>query len=131
MERLAEQGFVGIMLSQSPELVAPHGTSQAVFGTNPVAVGCPQAEGQPPLVVDLATSEVAMYDLVSAREAGRQVRVMIAPGCLQPRPAGRTRHMSGCAVGALAPWRACTPCIGTAAATTPCSWHPCAVRPCS
>ena len=64
---------MGIMLSQSHELVAPHGSSQAIFGTNPIAVGCPQADGQPPLVVDLATSAVALYDVVAAREAGRQV----------------------------------------------------------
>ena len=81
--KLAEEGFVGVMLSQSPELVAPHGSSQALFGTNPLAVGCPQADGQPPLVVDLATSAVAQYDLIAAREAGRQVR----PGSqLRPAP---------------------------------------------
>ena len=36
--RLAERGLVGVVLSQSPEYVAPHGSSQALFGTNPVAV---------------------------------------------------------------------------------------------
>jgi len=29
---------VGVVLSQSPEYVAPHGSSQALFGTNPIAV---------------------------------------------------------------------------------------------
>lgn len=29
---------MGIIMSQSPEYVAPHGSSQAIFGTNPFAV---------------------------------------------------------------------------------------------
>jgi LDH2 family malate/lactate/ureidoglycolate dehydrogenase len=39
VDRMARQGLIGIALSQSPEYVAPHGSSQAVFGTNPIAVG--------------------------------------------------------------------------------------------
>lgn len=35
---MAREGLVGIVLSQSPEYVAPHGSSQAVCGTNPFAV---------------------------------------------------------------------------------------------
>ena len=39
-EKIAAAGLVGIVLSQSAEYVAPHGSSQAIFGTNPIAVGC-------------------------------------------------------------------------------------------
>ena len=73
MEQLAQQGYVGIMMSQSPEFVAPHGSSQAVFGTNPIAIACPQAHGHAPLVVDFATSATTLYDLVAAQEAGQEV----------------------------------------------------------
>lgn len=38
VDRMAREGLIGIVLSQSPEYVAPHGSSQAVFGTNPIAV---------------------------------------------------------------------------------------------
>ena len=69
--KIAEAGFVGIVLSQSPEYVAPHGSSQALFGTNPIAVAVP-TEGQP-LVVDMATSAAAWYDLLRAKNEGREV----------------------------------------------------------
>ena len=74
VEQLALQGYVGVMMSQSPEYVAPHRSSQAVFGTNPIAIACPQAQGHAPLVVDFATSATTLYDLVAAREAGQEVR---------------------------------------------------------
>lgn len=46
--RIAESGLVGIVLSQSPELMAPYGSYEPIFGTNPFAVGIPtqvQAQG--------------------------------------------------------------------------------------
>ncbi len=59
VEQIADAGFVGAILCQSPEYVAPHGSTEAVFGTNPIAVACPSAEG--PLVIDLATSAQSWY----------------------------------------------------------------------
>ena len=38
-ERIAQAGCVGLVLSQSPEYVAPHGAREAILGTNPIAVG--------------------------------------------------------------------------------------------
>ena len=91
VEQLAQQGYVGIMLSQSPEYVAPHGSSQALFGTNPIAVACPQAPGRPPLVVDFATSATTLFDLVAARESGNEVCSLMhvslrAAFCMHPSP---------------------------------------------
>lgn len=59
------------MLSQSPELVAPHGSSEAVFGTNPIGVGVPADGG--PLVLDMATSAFAYYALIEHSRAGLPV----------------------------------------------------------
>ena len=56
VEQIAQQGLVGLVMCQSPEYVAPHGSSEAVFGTNPVALGVPSGAQAPPLVIDLATS---------------------------------------------------------------------------
>lgn len=67
--QLAEEGLIGIVLSQSPEYVAPHGSSEAIFGTNPIGVGVP-AEGGP-LVLDMATSAIAYYALVEQSRAGQ------------------------------------------------------------
>ena len=57
--QLAEEGLIGIVLSQSPEYCAPAGSSEAVFGTNPIGVGVPADGG--PLVLDMATSAFAYY----------------------------------------------------------------------
>ena len=57
VEQIAEAGMVGVIMCQSPEYVAPHGSTEAIFGTNPIAVGCPSDEG--PFLIDLATSAQA------------------------------------------------------------------------
>ncbi|KAK9829409.1 hypothetical protein WJX72_005673 [[Myrmecia] bisecta] len=70
-EEIAKQGLVALVLAQSPEYVAPHGSTQAIFGTNPIAVGVPATGG--PLVMDMATSAYAWYGLLEAKHAGRSV----------------------------------------------------------
>jgi LDH2 family malate/lactate/ureidoglycolate dehydrogenase len=51
VNRMAQQGFVGIALCNSPEFVAAAPGGKGVFGTNPLAVGVPLPEGQPPFTV--------------------------------------------------------------------------------
>ena len=58
-EEIARAGFIGFAIAQSPEFVAPHGATEAIFGTNPVAIGIPAAEGSDPIVFDMATSAIA------------------------------------------------------------------------
>ena len=41
--KITDAGLVGIVLSQCPEMVAPHGSYEAIFGTNPLAIGVPTA----------------------------------------------------------------------------------------
>ena len=57
VESIARQGLIGVAMSQSPEYVAPHGSTEAIFGTNPIAVGVPTSED--PLVMDLSTAAAA------------------------------------------------------------------------
>lgn len=52
--------MIGIVLAQSPELVAPYGGTHAVFGTNPICVGVP-VFGRKPLVLDMATAAITLY----------------------------------------------------------------------
>lgn len=40
--KIAEEGFIGLVFCQSPELVAPHGGYKPLYGTNPIAYGIPR-----------------------------------------------------------------------------------------
>lgn len=51
---MANNGLIGIVMSQCPEMVAPHGAYEPIFGTNPLAIGIP-TRGRPQ-VLDMATS---------------------------------------------------------------------------
>ena len=39
--QITSHGFIGIVMSQCNEMVAPHGSYEPVFGTNPIAIGIP------------------------------------------------------------------------------------------
>jgi LDH2 family malate/lactate/ureidoglycolate dehydrogenase len=43
---IAASGLIGIVLSQSPELVAPLGSYEPIFGTNPFSIGIPTQVGK-------------------------------------------------------------------------------------
>lgn len=75
VERLAERGFVSLMVSNAPAAMAPWGGSKAVFGTNPIAFAAPRRQGLP-LVIDLSLSHVA------------RGKVMVAARANQPIPEG-------------------------------------------
>lgn len=71
VEPLAEQeGLVALALVNSMACVVPHGGTQALFGTNPIAFAAPCADGAP-LVFDLATSSMAHGDVQIAAREGR------------------------------------------------------------
>ena len=59
--RLADAGLLGFVFSGSPELMAMHGSYEAFFGTNPLAIGIPTA--QQPIVLDMATAAIAWYGI--------------------------------------------------------------------
>jgi len=66
--------FVNVL---SKPIVAPHGGYDPRFGTNPFTIGVPVA-GQPPLVLDFATSAIALGKVRVANNKG----VPVPPGCL-------------------------------------------------
>jgi L-2-hydroxycarboxylate dehydrogenase (NAD+) len=71
LNRITEQGFVGIMCSSSPSSVAPFGSMEALFGTNPIAFGFPSLGD--PVLFDMATSAMTWYGLVLAAERGESI----------------------------------------------------------
>lgn len=69
--KIADEGMIGIVMSQCPEMVAPHGSYEAIFGTNPLAVGIPTTPR--PQVLDMATSAIAYYGVKTAEKEGLSI----------------------------------------------------------
>lgn len=81
VERLADARLVGVMLgaeAHPPYKVAPFGGKQGALATNPVAWAIPRAPGQPPILLDYATSVLSIGKLQLARERGDR----LGEGCI-------------------------------------------------
>ncbi len=76
----ARQGFIYIMCCSCPEMVAPAGSYEAVFGTNPIAMGFPTGtdKDSQPVVLDMATSAEAWYHLKMSEAKGEAIKGDIA-----------------------------------------------------
>lgn len=72
VSRIAEAGFVGMMVANSPVAIAPWGAKTPLYGTNPIAFAAPRRDG-PPLVIDLSLSVVARGKVMSAKKAGKAI----------------------------------------------------------
>ncbi len=66
VEQMARKGFVGFAFSNTPKAMAPFGGNAALFGTNPLAFGCPY--GEDPLVIDMALSKAARGKILTAKQ---------------------------------------------------------------
>jgi uncharacterized oxidoreductase len=73
-EQAAAAGLVSLSFVNviSRGIVAPHGGSDARFGTNPFCAGVP-LPGRPPLILDFATSVIAQGKTRVAHNKGEQV----------------------------------------------------------
>jgi uncharacterized oxidoreductase len=73
-EQAAAQGLVSLSFVNviSRAIVAPFGGADARFGTNPVCVAIP-VPGEPPFVLDMATSAVAQGKIRVAHNKGEKV----------------------------------------------------------
>ncbi len=72
VERLAEQGLIALAFANTPDAMAPWGGTRRLYGTNPIAFATP-APGGPPIVVDLALSEVARGKILTAAQKGEPI----------------------------------------------------------
>lgn len=72
-EKAAEDGCIGVAMTNVPPEVIPYGGTEPFLGTNPIAVSVP-SPGEFPITMDMATSIVAMgkIDHVAA-EKGESV----------------------------------------------------------
>lgn len=72
VERLAQKGLIGIGFANSPSAVAPAPGARPFFGTNPLAFSVPRREA-PPLIADMATSQVALVTIKARASAGENI----------------------------------------------------------
>jgi (2R)-3-sulfolactate dehydrogenase (NADP+) len=70
--RLAQQGLVALAFTNSPAAMPVPGGRRPLMGTNPVAAAFPR-NGAPPLVIDMALSEVARGKIMVAAKEGRPI----------------------------------------------------------
>ncbi|WP_037299507.1 Ldh family oxidoreductase [Rubritepida flocculans] len=72
VRRLAGQGLVALAFTNSPAAMPVPGGRRPLLGTNPVAAAFPR-RAAPPLLVDLALSEVARGRIMVAAKQGRPI----------------------------------------------------------
>jgi (2R)-3-sulfolactate dehydrogenase (NADP+) len=72
VERLAEAGLVALAFGNTPKAMAPWGGRQPLYGTNPIAFAAPHG-ARPPIVVDLALSQVARGKILTAAQKGEAI----------------------------------------------------------
>jgi len=72
VERLADQGLVALVVSNTPQAMAFHGGAKPMMGTNPLAFAAPLS-GRAPLVIDMALTLVARSKIVAAQKAGQPI----------------------------------------------------------
>jgi LDH2 family malate/lactate/ureidoglycolate dehydrogenase len=98
VEKVAEEGLVGLAVATGFPRVAPYGGRVARLGTNPLAFGFPTAEG--PIVVDLATSSISGGELLRRAAANERL-----PSGAALDAAGRpTTNAVEAVGGVLVPW---------------------------
>jgi len=80
VEMIAKAGLVAIHTAASSRLVAPPGGTEAVLGTNPVAIAIPSSRG--PVVLDMGTSAFMMTEVMLRERLGQPLPdgVAIGPG---------------------------------------------------
>ncbi|WP_416695638.1 Ldh family oxidoreductase [Candidatus Pseudothioglobus sp. Uisw_050_01] len=72
VERLAEDGLVGLMFGNTPKAIPPWGGTKPLFGTNPIAFASPR-EAAAPLVIDMSLSKVARGKVMVANQLNEKI----------------------------------------------------------
>jgi ureidoglycolate dehydrogenase (NAD+) len=72
VELATQAGMIGIALTHTDPIMAPTGMKRNFLGSNPIAFGAPGGDA-PPIVVDMATTNVAWGKVIVAREEGKTI----------------------------------------------------------
>ncbi|MFP7225748.1 ureidoglycolate dehydrogenase [Priestia filamentosa] len=71
-QQAAQHKMIGMVMTHTDKVVVPFGGADPFFGTNPIAFGFPALEHKP-VILDMATSNVAFGKVLHAREAGTSI----------------------------------------------------------
>lgn len=69
---VGDAGLIGLAFGNSPAAMSAWGGKRPIFGTNPIAALFPR-HNSPPLIIDLALSEVARGKIMVAAKEGRAI----------------------------------------------------------
>jgi len=72
VQQAAQENMIGIAMTHTDKVVVPFGGAKPFFGTNPIAFGFPAKENKP-IILDMATSNVAFGKVLHAREVGKSI----------------------------------------------------------
>lgn len=75
VQQLTERGMVGIAMTASKPLMSYFGAKGEALSTNPLAIGVPLPDGEPPLILDMSTAAVALGKIMAAKDANRPIPI--------------------------------------------------------
>lgn len=75
VERLPEQGLIGLGFTNAPASITPVGGTTPVIGTNPFALAVPDGNGAAAFVIDQSASVVAKSEIMMHARSGKPIPV--------------------------------------------------------
>lgn len=97
-EMAAGRGLVTMIASNASPWVAPHGSTEGRFGTNPICFGFPSVDE--PVIYDIGTSAIIHAEVTLARRLGKE----LPEGVAFDREGQPTRDPAAALAGAFAAW---------------------------
>lgn len=72
----AEHDLIFIGLNNSPGRLVPHGSTEPLWGTNPLTISVPTDKS--PAILDMASSMTTLGDLMESKNEGKQIKEGVA-----------------------------------------------------
>lgn len=98
MEMATRENLVAMAVGNASPRVAPFGSTEGRFGTNPIAFGFPSADS--PVIWDIGTSAIMAGEVALAQRLGEE----LPPGVAFDRDGHPTRDPAKAGEGAYASW---------------------------
>lgn len=64
----AEEGFIGISMTNASPIMVPFGAKEPSLGPNPISISIPAGKGKSPIILDMSTSNVARGKIMVAKK---------------------------------------------------------------